>query len=225
MTSNTDKFPPVDNLVLVAVHDKDLWHELEPLLEGRFRVRRETNGLRAIDVMMLLKPAAVIAETGLPGLSGILLARLINHNKYLTPLPVGLIYSRKYLIEEFWASESGAVAVVPRQSPGDVIDAIEVGIAKAKPIDDTEWNLAEQAIDAQGGPAAAVAGELERQLIGASIVARLGEIEIGSSAGRERGPRHDSVVYRPGFKRACECAGICAGGDHASGFGKPVYCR
>jgi len=181
VTIQNNKKPPKDDvLVLAAIHDEALWKEISAHLEGRFRVRRETNGLRAIDVMMLLKPAAVIAETGLPDLSGILLARLLGHNRYLMELPVALIFSREFLIEDFWARESGAFSIVARKDALGAVDAIERAIAKSKPIPDEDWEAAERAIAAQGGPAAAVAYELERQLIGASILARLGEIEIAT---------------------------------------------
>lgn len=173
-------------LVLVAINDEELWRELEGPLGERFTIRRETDGLRAIDVMLVLRPRAVIAETGLPGLSGILLARLIGHNRYLTRLPVALILSRNYLIEEFWAKDSGAIASVPREDATDVIGTIERAIARGTAISEDDWESAEESIRAHGDPAAGVANELERQLIGASILARLGQIEIAGEPDSEQ---------------------------------------
>jgi diguanylate cyclase (GGDEF)-like protein len=178
VTNSVKIHPKNDQLVLAAINDEELWKEISGPLQERFHVRRETDGLRAIDVLMLLKPVAVIAETGLPGLSGILLARLICHNRHLMQLPVSLIFSREFLIEDFWARESGAVSVTPRKAAMAAVNAIEGAVAKSKPIQDQDWSAAEKTISEQGGPAAAVANELERQLIGASILARLGEIEI-----------------------------------------------
>ncbi len=175
-TSDSDERP----LVLAAINDEALWETLAGPLEERFRVRRETSGLRAIDVALLLHPMGVIAESGLPDLSGILLARLIGHNRYLTKLPVALILSRDYLIEEFWAKDSGAVVIVPRKNAIDAVSSLKAAIAKSEPVTEEEWNSAEKNIQAHGSPAAGVANELERQLIGASILARLGEIEVTS---------------------------------------------
>jgi len=184
VTDQTEQTRPEEHpLVLAAINDEQIWGELAGPLEERFRVRREVDGLRAMDVLLLLKPVAVIAETGLPGLSGILLARLIGHNRYLTHLPVALILSRDYLIEEFWAKDSGAIAAVPRRSAVDAVRGIEIALRRGKPITGKDWDAAEEAIRAHGGPAAGVANELERQLIGASILARLGEIEIASEPG------------------------------------------
>ena len=183
LTEQNEITPTGAPLVLVAVKDEALWLELSAPLEKHFRVRRETDGLRAMDVLTLLRPIAVIAESGLPGLSGILLARLIGHNRFLTCLPVALILSRQYLIEEFWARESGALVVVQRNDARTAVDAILGATKHMKPIPDNDWDQAETNIIAQGGPAAGVASELEGQLIGASILARLGEIEIGVKPG------------------------------------------
>ncbi len=189
MTNDNDICPPDSKpLVLVAINDEKLWEELEEPLTKLFRVRRETDGLRAIDVLLLLRPVAVIAETGLPGLSGILLARLIRHNRYLTKLPVALILSRDYLIEEFWAKDSGAVVTVPRKNATDAVFNIEIALAHRKPIQDIDWDAAEEGISAEGGPAAGVASELEKQLIGANIIAKLGEIEITQEPGGGSSP-------------------------------------
>ncbi len=172
-------------LVLVAINDDELWQELSGELEKRFRVRRETDGLRAIDVAMLLRPVAVIAETGLPGLSGILLARLIGHSRHLARLPVALIMSRQYLIEEFWAKGSGAIAAVSRKDAKKAIESIVDALGRTEPIPAEDWDAAEAVIREHGGPAAGVASELENQLIGATILARLGDIEItGAPSGR-----------------------------------------
>jgi len=176
-----------DRLILVAINDENLWEEVSKRLRGRYQIRRERNGLKAMDVLLLIRPIAVIAETGLPGLSGVLLARLIGHNRHLASLPVALILSREYLIEEFWAKESGAVVIASRKSAYEVVDRLEAAIAKAKPVSEEDWNAAEEAIKAQGGAAAGVAAELERELIGASILARLGEIEIGAEPEGETG--------------------------------------
>jgi len=181
-SSDDTSCPPDRPLVLAAINDEELWRELSGPMSERFTVRRETDGLRAIDVMMLLRPRAVIAETGLPGLSGILLARLIGHNRYLTKLPVALILSRNYLIEEFWAKDSGAIASVSRDDAIDALRAVEHAISRGTSIADKDWQSAEASIQTHGGPAAGVANELERQLIGASILSRLGEIEIAGEA-------------------------------------------
>ena len=180
--SGTDG-PP---LVLVAINDDDLWQEISTSLERHFKVIRETDGVRAIDVLLLHRPVAVIAETGLPGLSGILLARLIGNNRLLTRLPVALIMSRQYLIEEFWAKESGSIVNVPRDQAGQTVDAILEATRNSAPIPDEVWDQAEKVILAQGGAAVGVAADLESQLIGASILARLGEIEIGAAPDDER---------------------------------------
>lgn len=167
-------------LVLVSIFDDSLWRVISNALKGKFRVRREIDGLRAIDVALLLRPAAIIAETGLPGLSGILLARLIGNNRYLSRLPVALIMSREFLIEDFWAKESGADVIVQKEDAMEAVRKIEFAIVHRVPISDEDWEEAEHTIMAHGGPAAGVANELERQLIGASIIGHLGEIEISS---------------------------------------------
>lgn len=169
-------------LILAAIHDEELWNELKDPLEKNFRVRRETDGLRAIDVLFLLRPAAVIAESGLPGMSGILLARLIGHNRYLIKFPVVLILSREYLIEEFWAKDSGALDIVQRRDALELIRSLEIAVSPRTAITDDEWNDAEAGIKTQGGPAAGVAAELENQLISASILARLGEIDFAGES-------------------------------------------
>ena len=136
--SGTDG-PP---LVLVAINHDDLWQEISTRLERRFEVLRETDGLGAIDALLQHRPVAVIAETGLPGLSGILLARLIGNNRFLTRLPVALIMSRPYLIEEFWAKESGSIANVPRDQAGRTVDAILEATRNSVPIPDEDWDQA-----------------------------------------------------------------------------------
>ncbi|MCX6645661.1 MAG: response regulator, partial [bacterium] len=178
-------------LVLAAIHDEDLWNELKDTLQKRFRVRRETDGLRAIDIIFLLRPAAVIAESGLPGMSGILLARLLGHNRYLIKLPVVLILSREYLIEEFWAKDSGALDIVQKRDALELIRSLEIAISPRTAITDEEWDLAEAGIQTQGGPAAGVAAELENQLISASILARLGEIDFAGET--KLGESHNPV--------------------------------
>ncbi len=182
--------------ILAAIHTEELWDELSELLSAHFKVRREKDGLRAMEVLPLLKPVAVIAETDLPGLSGILLARLILHNRYLTDLPVALILSREYLIEEFWARDSGVHVTVPGRNAGDVVNIIKYALVHGKVISDEDWDLAEKALRSHGGPAAGVANELEKQLIGASVLARLGEIDI-----TEKTPEGKSVSTIPGFTR------------------------
>jgi len=167
-------------VLLAVIHDEALWKELSGPLSECFRVRRETDGLRAIDVLFLLRPSGVIAETGLPGLSGSLLARIIKHNRYMTSLPVALILSRDYLIEEFWAKDSGAIATVPRSSAVDAIQHLAITLKHTRQIKAEEWLNAEKSIASEGGPAAGVANELEKQLIGATIISKLGEIEITS---------------------------------------------
>ena len=183
-------------VLLAVISDNELWDELSGPLSDSFRVRRETDGLRAIDVLLLLRPAAVLAETGLPGLSGSLLARVINGNRYLTKLPVALILSRDYLIEEFWAKDSGAIATVQKSNALDAIQHIEITLTHTRPIEPEAWLNAEQSIGAEGGPAAGVANELEKQLIGATIISRLGEIEITSDHNGS-----DSASTIPGFIR------------------------
>jgi len=164
-------------LVLAAISDDALWEELSGPLGRHFRVWRESDGLRAIDVCQLLRPAGLIAETELPRLSGILLTRLITANRYINKLPIALIMSRDYLIEEFWASDSGAVATVPRNTASDAIDRLSDAIKYGNLIPDADWAKAEMQIKSEGGPAAGVASELEKQLIGASIIAKLADIE------------------------------------------------
>ena len=178
-------------LVLAAIHDEELWNELKEPLQKLFRIRRETDGLRAIDVLFLLRPAAVIAESGLPGMSGILLARLIGHNRYLIKLPVVLILSREYLIEEFWAKDSGALDIVQRRDTLELIRTLEIAISPRTAITDEEWDLAEAWIQTRGGPAAGVASELEDQLISASILARLGEIDFAGES--KLGDTHNPI--------------------------------
>ncbi len=181
MTGERKKSPQAGKpVVLAAIHDENLWEELSEGLSENFTVRRETDGLRAIEVMLVLRPAAVIAETGLPSLSGILLARLLGHNRYLSKLPVALILSRDYLIEEFWAKDSGAIVTVPRNNASDAISHILIALPHTKPIIPEQWKNAEFAIEEAGGPAVGVANELEKQLIGANIISKLGEIEIAS---------------------------------------------
>lgn len=178
-------------LILVAIADEEIWERIKAPLMEKFNVRREVDGLRAIDVLMLLRPVAVIAETGLPGLSGTLLCSVIRNNRYLTRLPVTLILSRKYLIEDFWAKESGAVAAVTKGDEIDAVRSIEFTLQKVNPITENEWNSAEKAILEAGGPAAGVASELEKQLIGATIISRLGEIDLDVA---DAGGDHHSTI-------------------------------
>ncbi|HEX9744548.1 MAG TPA: diguanylate cyclase [bacterium] len=170
--------PPDAPLILVAIFDDQIWRVVEGALKGKYRIRREVDGLRAMDTILLLRPSAVISETGLPGLSGILLARLIGYNRHISKLPVALIMSREYLIEEFWAKESGADVIVKKSDAVEAVRRIEYAITNRQTIPDPEWEEAERTIQMLGGPAAGVANELERQLIGASIIGHLGEIEI-----------------------------------------------
>lgn len=174
--------PISDELILAAISNDSIWEQLSAELGKQYHIRRETNGLRAFDVLMLLRPAAVIAETDLPGLSGVLLARLLGHNRYLSKVPVILILSREFLIEEFWAKESGAITAIPAKSALKAIPILKSTIEQIKPVSDDEWQAAEEMIHSLGGPAAAVANELERQLIGASILTRLAEIDIGRNS-------------------------------------------
>ncbi len=182
-------------LVLAAINDEDLWNELKGPLEERFRVRRETDGLRAIDVLFLLRPAGVIAESGLPGLSGILLARLIGHNRYTIKLPVALILSREYLIEEFWANDSGAIDILQRRNAVEAVRSLEIAISPRTEISKDDWDRAEIGLRAEGGPVAGVATDLEDQLISASILARLGEIDFAgeSKLGSSQNPIPDFI--------------------------------
>jgi len=173
-------------LILAAIHDDDLWKELSGPLHEHFQVRRETDGLRAIDVCLVLQPVGVIAETGLPGLSGILLARLISANRHISRLPVALVMSRDFLIEEFWANDSGAVATVPRAMASDAVHKLHATLPMVAPISGLDWKKAEKLIAEEGGPAAGVANELERQLIGASIIAKLADIETSEDSNADQ---------------------------------------
>jgi formate hydrogenlyase transcriptional activator len=119
-------------LILVVDDDADHLAALGRSLRlAGYTVTLARDGESALEEVGKVRPALVLSDVLMPGLNGFQTCRKLKENPATKELPVILMSAKTDPADHFWASEVGALVLVPK--PIDMPQLIERIAAALKP--------------------------------------------------------------------------------------------
>ncbi|MGH7701733.1 MAG: response regulator [Gemmatimonadales bacterium] len=107
--------PSPRKLILVIDDDPDQRRFLERMLSGAgYGVRTAPDGEAGLKLAVASPPSLIILDVMMPHLNGYQTCRALRKNPATSGLPIIVLTTKDQPADEFWASEVGADAFLPK---------------------------------------------------------------------------------------------------------------
>jgi signal transduction histidine kinase len=187
-----------EHRVLIVEDNAQLADFLVGLLSRRYRVRAAADGVEGLELARRAAPDVIVADVGMPRMSGLELCRALQADEALAPVPVLLLTARADAEHQVEGYGAGAVDYLAKPFDPHVLDAKITALIHIRDLN--ARLVARERLAAVGEVTVTLAHEINNALSGIAGSAELLEHAAGL-AGDERELVH---AIRQGARRIAE---------------------